>query len=102
MNTATIRRSGWLLAPLLLAACASLNVSSQKYPQADFSGYHSYAWIAEDPLIVPAGTEPPVSALGRSSCGSSMIYPWAILPPPRTVPEVVVLVSTIGNRQLLL
>lgn len=27
-------------------------------------------------------------------------YPCAILPPPRTVPELVVLVSTIGKRQL--
>jgi len=42
------------LAPLLLlAACATMSVTSDKYPQADFSGYRTFAWIAADPLIRP-------------------------------------------------
>lgn len=48
---------------LLLAACTTLRVSSDSYPQADFSGYHTYAWIAGDPLIRPSSAEPSVSAL---------------------------------------
>ena len=63
MNIIKVWKAGWRIAPLLLAGCAAMSVSSQKYPQADFSGYHSYAWIAADPLIVPPGAEPPVSAL---------------------------------------
>ncbi len=63
MNTANVWKAAWSIAPLLLAGCAAMSVSSQKYPQADFSGYRSYAWIAEDPLIRPQGTEPQISAL---------------------------------------
>jgi hypothetical protein len=53
-----------VLASLLLAGCAStLSVSSQQYPKADFSGYRSYSWIAEDPQIRPRGEGQQVSAL---------------------------------------
>lgn len=63
MNTVKTWKTGWMIAPLLLAGCAAMSVSSQKYPQADFSGYRTYAWIAEDPLIRPRDTEPQISAL---------------------------------------
>jgi hypothetical protein len=63
MKTAHLLKLGLALVPLLLAACASMSVSSSKYPQADFSGYMSYAWIAEDPLIRPPGEQPQISAL---------------------------------------
>jgi hypothetical protein len=54
----------WLLGPLLLlAACSSLRVSTDQYPAADFSGYRSYAWIADDPLIRPHGATAEISAL---------------------------------------
>lgn len=45
---------------------------------------------------------PPVAVSWRQQQLFHSAYPCAILPPPRTVPELVVLVSTMGNRQLLL
>ncbi|HTQ36952.1 MAG TPA: DUF4136 domain-containing protein [Steroidobacteraceae bacterium] len=52
-----------LLLLLLLAACATMiSFSSQQYPQADFSGYRTFAWISGDPLIRPHGARE-VSAL---------------------------------------
>jgi hypothetical protein len=63
MNTANVWKAAWSIAPLLLAGCAAMSVSSQQYPQADLGGYHSYAWIAEDPLIRPRGAEPEISPL---------------------------------------
>lgn len=63
MNTVNASKAAWIIVPLLLAGCATMSVSSQKYPQADFSGYRSYAWIAEDPLIRPSDTEPQISAV---------------------------------------
>jgi hypothetical protein len=32
---------------LLLAACASMRVGSDQHPQADFSGYRTFAWMNE-------------------------------------------------------
>lgn len=64
MNVTSSWKTGWVLAPLLLlAACATLSVSSDQYPQADFSGYRSYAWIAADPLIRPRGAQADPGAL---------------------------------------
>jgi hypothetical protein len=64
MKTSVLLRNGWSLAPLLLvAACASMSVSSDRYPQADFSGYQSYAWISADPLIQSRDSRTQVSAL---------------------------------------
>jgi hypothetical protein len=63
MNIAAFLRAGFAAPLLLLAACSSLSVSSHKYPQADFSGYRSYAWIAVDPVIRPRGAQPEISAL---------------------------------------
>lgn len=63
MHITSSWRRGWLLAPLLLAGCASMNVSSDQYPAADFSGYRSYAWISEDPLIRPRGAKDEIGAL---------------------------------------
>jgi hypothetical protein len=51
MNTAAPTRITCALATLLLAACSTLDVFSDQYPEADLSGYRSFAWIAEDPLI---------------------------------------------------
>jgi len=53
----------WLVAPLLLAACATFDVSSDRYAQADFSHFHTYAWIADDPQIRPHGAQTQVSPL---------------------------------------
>lgn len=63
MNVASISKPACVAAALLLAGCMSMRVTSSQYPEADFSGYRSYAWISDDPLIRPSDTEPPVSAL---------------------------------------
>jgi hypothetical protein len=61
-------RKAGVMALLLLAGCASMfSVSSQQYPKADFSGYRSYAWIAEDPQIRPPGEGQQVSAMTARS-----------------------------------
>jgi hypothetical protein len=50
MNTKSLVRSGCVTsAVLLLAACASMRVGSDQHPQADFSGYRTFAWMAEAP-----------------------------------------------------
>lgn len=53
------------LAVLGLAGCAStpLDVGSEQHPQADLTGYRSFVWISEDPLIRPSRDASPVSPL---------------------------------------
>jgi len=34
-----------------VVSCATLRAGSDYYPEADFSGYRSFAWVAESPLI---------------------------------------------------
>jgi hypothetical protein len=64
MNPTIAWKAGCAVALLLLAGCASfLSVNSDKYPQADFSGYRSYAWIDSDPQIRPRGEQARISAL---------------------------------------
>lgn len=53
-----------LVAVVLLAACATtLPVRMDYDRQADFSGYRTFTWISDNPLI---GSNPEVSALTRS------------------------------------
>lgn len=63
MNLIRASRCGSMLGLLLLAACATTSTGSDHYPQADFSGYQTYAWISEDPLIRPRGASTEVSPL---------------------------------------
>jgi hypothetical protein len=63
MQIAGSWKLAWIALPLALGACSSLRVSSDQYPQADFSGYRSFAWIAGDPLIRPRGEAAQLSAL---------------------------------------
>lgn len=59
----TARRS--LLLPCLLAlgACATIRAGSDHYSEADFSGYRSYAWVDESPLIRPGSSRIEISPL---------------------------------------
>jgi len=51
----------------LISACATtLPVRTDYDRQADFSGYHTFAWVSDNPLIAPAGGNPEVSPLTRS------------------------------------
>jgi hypothetical protein len=45
-----------------LASCASMQVGSNQHPQADFSAYKDYAWMADAPV---AGATVQVSALAE-------------------------------------
>jgi hypothetical protein len=65
MNITMIPAARWLPAALvaLIAGCASMSVSTERHPQADFAAYRGYAWISADPLIRPPGEQPQVSAL---------------------------------------
>lgn len=40
-----------LLPCLLVASCATIKAGSDHYAGADFSKFHSYAWVADSPLI---------------------------------------------------
>jgi hypothetical protein len=62
MKMTTFLRTGCTAsALLLLAACASIRVGSDQHPQADFSGYRTFAWMAES--SADAGNQPQLSAL---------------------------------------
>lgn len=63
MNLASVTGTAAVAAALLLAGCSAMRVSSSQYPAADFTGYRTYAWIADDPQIRPQDTAPTISAL---------------------------------------
>jgi hypothetical protein len=63
----------WLLAGsslfllALLAACAStLPVRTDYDKTADFSGYRTYTWVSDNPMIIAKGDNPEISPLTRS------------------------------------
>lgn len=60
-------RAGLAVAVLgLLAACATtLPVRTDYDRQADFGRYHSFAWVSDNPLLVPVGGSPEVSPMTR-------------------------------------
>ena len=56
----------WAMFLVLAAGCAaSLQVHSDYDRSHDFSKYRTFAWIADDPLIAPAGERSHVSPLNR-------------------------------------
>jgi hypothetical protein len=63
MSTRIIR--SWVLsaALLLLSACATIPVGSDRYSGANFTAYRTYAWMNTDALVLPAGTRQEISAL---------------------------------------
>lgn len=44
-------------------SCATLRVGSDYYPETDFSGYQSFTWVAESPLIQSESRRVEISAL---------------------------------------
>lgn len=61
-----MKKVAMLLVALAVGACATTIQSRSDYdPAQDFSGYRTYAWLADDPLIVPRGGDVQVSALNR-------------------------------------
>jgi Domain of unknown function (DUF4136) len=59
-------KHGLLTAALvLLASCAAPRPRADIDPAANFSGLHSFAWLAEDPLFQPGDGDKPVSLLNR-------------------------------------
>lgn len=60
-NMKVVLRAGVAAAALLMVvSCASMRVGSNRHPQADFSSYQDFAWMAEDPQ---AGAGAQISAL---------------------------------------
>jgi hypothetical protein len=56
----------WMAALALLGGCATTLTARLDYDRAqDFSGYRSYAWIADDPIVTAPGEAPRVSPLNR-------------------------------------
>jgi len=51
----------------LLAACATtLPVRTDFDKQADFSGYRTYTWVSDNPMIIAKGDNPEISPLTRN------------------------------------
>jgi hypothetical protein len=51
----------------LLAACATtLPVRTDFDKQTNFSVYHTYSWVGDNPMIIAAGDNPEISPLTRS------------------------------------
>ena len=48
---------------LLVTACTTIPVGSDRYSGANFSAYRTYAWMNTDALIWPAGAPRDISAL---------------------------------------
>lgn len=48
---------------LVLTACAGLQAGSDFYPQTDFSGYRSYVWVADSPIVEPESSRVDISPL---------------------------------------
>ncbi len=51
------------LACLTLCGCATMQAGSDSYPSADFARFHTFAWIADSPLITPTSRRVEVSPL---------------------------------------
>ena len=61
-----MRRLLLVAALATLAGCAStLTAKSDFDREHDFSGYRSFAWTSDDPIVSPPGARTPVSALKR-------------------------------------
>jgi hypothetical protein len=55
-----------ILGTLVIGACATTIQSRTDHdPAQDFSKYRTYAWVADDPLVAPPGSDVQVSALNR-------------------------------------
>lgn len=52
-----------IVALAALAACTTITARSDYYREADFSGFRSFAWMTDPPVIVPDDTDMAVSAL---------------------------------------
>lgn len=54
-----------LLLGALLTSCASIRTGSHQDESVSFSQYRTFAWIADNPLILGAGEQPPISPLSQ-------------------------------------
>ncbi len=56
---------GLVLLALLGACATTLPVRTDHDRQADFSGYRTFSWISDNPMIVADGEDPRISPLNR-------------------------------------
>jgi len=54
-----------LLLAFLTACATTLPVRTDYDRQADFSRYHTFAWVSDNPLLVPVGASPEISPMTR-------------------------------------
>ena len=48
-----------------LSGCATIRSGAHHDESVSFDGYQSFSWIADDPMILGAGNQPPISALAK-------------------------------------
>lgn len=49
----------------VLAGCASMKIGSHQDESASLEGYRTFTWITDDPLILAAGDQVPISPLSK-------------------------------------
>jgi hypothetical protein len=71
MNIVTVSSRSWtvyaaaLLLGTTLAGCVTIKTGSHHDESQSFVSYQTFAWIADDPLVLGADGQPPISALSR-------------------------------------
>ncbi len=50
---------------VLLSGCATIKTGSHHDESQSFNNYRTFAWIAENPLVLGVGEQPPISPLSR-------------------------------------
>lgn len=64
--------TAFLLLGVLLTGCATIKTGSHQDESVSFSQYRSFAWIAEDPLILGAGERTSISPLSQKKIVQSI------------------------------
>lgn len=54
-------RSALVLLVSIMAGCASIETRHDVDPEADFSGYESFSWVADDPLMAATPNTSPLA-----------------------------------------
>ena len=61
-----------ILAAILMFGCASINTGSHQDEGVSFSGYRTFTWITDDPLIIGAGDQVTISPLTKKKIVDSI------------------------------
>ena len=61
-----------ILVGAFLSGCATIRSGAHHDESASFDDYQSFAWIADDPLILGGGSDQPISALAKKEITQSI------------------------------